>query len=181
MRFAPLILSVLFASTAAAAPVQWPIPEGGNGHFYEYVPTYGLTWTQASNAAAAMVFSGASGHLATITSQAENDWVWMNLNPSRAWLGGYQDADAPSPSTGWHWVTGEPWAYTNWHSGEPNDAGTGNEWALQFDQYSFWNDVDGSDVEPTFHNDIPGFVVEYDNSPVPVESTTWGRIKSLYR
>lgn len=176
MRFTLVVLVALSASPATASPVQWPLSGGGNGHYYEYVANYGLTWTQALNDAAVMTWSGAPGHLATITNQAENDWVWATLDPSRAWLGGYQDADAPSSSAGWHWVTGEPWIYTNWHSGEPNDLGTKNEWALHFDQYSFWNDVDG-----TNDNTVPGFVVEYETVPVPVEGTTWGHIKALYR
>ena len=185
MRLALLILiATLFVKAAAATPVQWPLSEGGNGHFYEFVDMHGVLWTQARDSAAAMTWSGTSGHLATLTSQAENDWVCNTLNPGPAWLGGYQAADAPSPSVGWHWVTGEPWAYTNWYPGEPNDGGTGNEWALHFElgrPSCSWNDLDGGDVEQALHNNVTGFVVEYENFPVPVENTTWGRIKSLYR
>ncbi|QEG33510.1 hypothetical protein Pr1d_07740 [Bythopirellula goksoeyrii] len=37
------------------------------------------------------------------------------------WLGGVQDTKASGPASDWFWVTGEPFTFTNWHLGEPND------------------------------------------------------------
>jgi hypothetical protein len=60
------------------------------------------------------------GYLATITSTAEQDFVYTNLVEGgssylhECWLGGYQSETATSPDTDWAWVTGEPWGYTNW-------------------------------------------------------------------
>jgi hypothetical protein len=68
-------------------------------------------------------------HLATITSQAENVAI-INLAPSAvgSWIGAYQNKASPSfsePAGGWEWVTGEPWVFSNWGAGEPNDGGGG--------------------------------------------------------
>ncbi len=38
------------------------------------------------------------------------------------WYGGFQPPGVTPPNSGWEWVTGEPWDYTNWAPGEPNDA-----------------------------------------------------------
>ena len=122
-----------------------------------------MSWTQAKAAAESMSHQGVPGHLATLTDQAENDWVWNNALPAagppqRYWLGGFQDMGSPSyvePGGGWTWVTGEAFTYTNWNPGEPNDFG-GLEHFLAFDNVPTWNDADDGWI----HN--AGFLVEYD-------------------
>ena len=42
-------------------------------------------------------------------------------------IGGYQDQGQESPSDGWHWITGEPFEYTNWRDGQPDDWRDGEE------------------------------------------------------
>ena len=97
--------------------VQWRVEDGGNGHWYELIDDQAITsWTQAKTFAEAR-----GGYLATVLSVAESQFIWTRLasnpagwktlfNSSGPALGGYEDA------TGWKWVTGEPWSYTNWGS-----------------------------------------------------------------
>ena len=67
-----------------------------------------------------------NGHLATITSQAENDFIIKNIADDNCWwLGGYQPDDTPismEPDGNWHWVTEEKWNYTNWPIDRPDNA-----------------------------------------------------------
>ncbi|WP_319580646.1 lectin-like protein [uncultured Methanospirillum sp.] len=99
----------------------------GITHTYEVVIAPGITWNQARAAAIAK-----KGHLATITSKAENDLVFSHIqntsywsvcrgNMFGPWLGGWQPLGSQTSSTGWAWVTGEKWEYTNWSPEEPND------------------------------------------------------------
>ena len=123
----------------------------GNGHWFTNVVTANsLTWDATKKAAAAMKFRGFTGHLATLTSQAEADFVALHF-PGDAttsyYIGGFQDktaADYSEPAGGWRWVTGEPFVFTNWSAGEPNDsAGTENQMSLFPD--GTWNDsLDGA-------------------------------------
>ena len=126
-----------------------------NGHYYQRVDVPGgLDWFGAEMAASAMQLGSVSGHLVTLTSADENDFVFDNLNAGSAWLGGFQPAGSPEPAGGWQWVTGEPWTYANWHESEPNNYG-GNEDGLQFlHEHNFWNDS----PRPTVLN---AFIVEY--------------------
>jgi hypothetical protein len=60
-------------------------------------------------------------------------------------LGGYQDrmsAEYSEPAGGWRWITGEPWNFTNWGSGEPNDAYNGHGDPGE-DYLSSWTGVQG--------------------------------------
>lgn len=141
-----------------AALVQWKVADGGNGHWYEAI-SENITWTRANS----VVSAAGSGYLATITSQAENDFIinaFGGPTPTAYYLlGGFQSAGSSGPSGGWHWVSGEPWSFANWNTGEPNDAG--NENVLTFWAYSTkWNDI--GDAVSTL-----GYVVEYNTSPVP--------------
>jgi hypothetical protein len=52
-----------------ATPVEW------NGHFYEYVPVQGIPWNYANAAANSTVYGSLPGHLATLISAGENQWV----------------------------------------------------------------------------------------------------------
>jgi len=62
------------------------------------------------------------GHLATISSAAENKIARTFVNNSK-WLGGLEDVSSAAKGTGdYTWLTGEPFTYTNWAQGEPNQA-----------------------------------------------------------
>jgi len=136
----------------------------GNGHSYAIVEFPEETWASAS-ADIAVTLPGY--HLATITTQAEQDFVWGFMVDTTGggwewWLGGFPDiAIEPDPAEGWEWVTGEPWVYTNWQSGEPNNAG-GIEDHLAMEN-GFWND-EGAAISI-----IKGYVAE----TVPIPPTLW--------
>jgi len=98
-----------------------------NGHSY-YRSTGSMTWTSAKQACINM-----GGHLVTITSSGENNFVF-NTWPS-GWIG-FTDEVVEGQ---WRWVTGESVVYTNWNGGEPNNAG--NEDYAQFVNGGRWNDL----------------------------------------
>jgi hypothetical protein len=150
--------------------VELTLAEGGNGHRYELiVRPGGLNWFEADALANSL-----GGHLATITSTAESQFVfdrlvnnqdaWFsNIGP---WLGGRQPADAADvdPSLGWTWVTGEAWDFTMWAPNQP-DGSFHREDYLHFGGTAFsnapehnWNDLRGDGL-------TNGLVVEY--VPVP--------------
>ena len=55
-----------------------PIFNPDNGHYYELVAD-AVLWTDAKAAADASVYRGKYGHLATITSESENDFIVNNV------------------------------------------------------------------------------------------------------
>ena len=161
---APCVAGIIGAGSA----VEWRTQDGGNGHFYEAIlsPTR-VTWEQARDRAVEL-----GGHLATLTSAAEDSFVfgivanrpelWQSNSFGGPWLGAYQpNPTGTQPGQGWVWVTGETWDYTNWSPGEPGDQGWqgGVESYLQYRDFSGgWNDFT-NDGNVTY-----SFVVEY---PVP--------------
>jgi hypothetical protein len=152
---------------AAQSPTP-PVFNGANGHWYQTVRVPGgIVWAEARAAAEALAFGGYRGHLATVTSAEENEFLAQHVLPSARnygglWLGGYQDTTAPDyrePGGGWRWVTGEPWNDTHWHPGEPNNAGP--EHALHFTGNNHtWNDLNGTQA-------IDGYIVEYEPPATP--------------
>jgi hypothetical protein len=68
------------------------------------------------------------GHLATLATKDEAEWAkktYLTRKQTALWLGGYR-----TPDNHWHWVTGEPWAFTDWArwkdgGGEPGDRSKG--------------------------------------------------------
>ena len=85
----------------------------------------------------------------------------------QTWLGGFQPPNEARPNEGWQWITGEPWAYTNWAAGEPNDFfGPASEQYLVYDEgKGKWNDV------PLNWGFVDGYIVEFDALPTPEPST----------
>lgn len=74
-----------------------------NGHFYEFVSSRGIKWTDAKVAAEAMTFRGVNGYLATVTDAPENNFVSQSIpRASNVWLGG---SDAGQEGV-WKWETG---------------------------------------------------------------------------
>ena len=120
-------------STASADPIRWD----RNGHYYELL-TSPKTWPQAKLDAEARTYLGVQGHLLTVTSQLEQNFIINTFGePLReSWIGGFLGAQ------GWEWLTGEPFFYTNWAPGEP----TGDGPVVNFhgaNALGTWNDIRG--------------------------------------
>lgn len=175
-RTLALAVSSAVVGSVIGSPVYWDPAAGGNGHSYDAirVPS-GIFWEDARDQAIAL-----GGHLATLTSAAENQFVFDHLASDPTlwkngfygpWIGGYQTPGLSDPAAGWHWVTGEPWSYTNWGVGEPNDAlGTADETLLHFD-----NLLDQPQPSPRWNDyrnhggtAIIAYIVEF---PVPAPGT----------
>lgn len=106
-----------FVNARSSAPptgaIQWPVAEGGNGHWYELVSNDFSLWPDARAKAAAK-----GGYLATLTSANENSWVLQHVLTgappgTAAWIGG---ADL-SLSGDWKWVEGPEAGQLFWKSG----------------------------------------------------------------
>ncbi|KAK6754705.1 hypothetical protein RB195_013596 [Necator americanus] len=102
------------------------------------------------------------GHLVSIHSQAENDFVHSMTYPltshsynEMVWLGGRRAS--PPFDNQWTWTDGSPFDYTNWDDGEP-DYYQAIEKCLQllFDQKNSgrkekrWNDIRCDSPMPHF-------------------------------
>jgi hypothetical protein len=145
-----------------------PVYNPANGHWYQYIRLQErITWPDARAAAERLSFAGYRGHLATVTSATENQFV-SQLTTAQGplgdiWIGGYQERGRPGysePAGGWRWVTGEPWSYTSWSRGEPNNAGGGED-VLETNSGGTWNDLPA-------HAGITAYLVEFEPQPVPV-------------
>jgi len=138
-----------------------------NGHGYAIISMAAApSWTEANDAAQALRYLGRRGHLVTITSAAENDFIVGNFGKllgGRFWLGGYKDTRDPNyndPASGWRWVTGEPWRYTNWQPNEPNGSrgGAPHSDFLHMVANGQWNDEQNA----AQGDSAKGFLVEFD-------------------
>lgn len=181
LAFVTLLLQLLCSASALSGPVQWQITDGGNDHWYEVVQVGGpyleypntadpgINWSDASDAARARILDGQRGHLVTITSQAESRFITEMIRDLAAgfWTAGFQPPGSQEPLGNWQWTTGEPWGFTNWRAGEPNNN------VVQEDRVNLrgqspisshigtWNDRAGSTI-------IHGYVVEWDQYSVAV-------------
>lgn len=169
-----LALALMFLGSTAAdgkAPdnaIQWATSAGGNGHYYIPVSVPGsITWTGAKRAAEQV-----GGYLVTITSKAENDFVFSLIDDGQywnestgPWIGGYQPKGSAEPAGGWRWVTDEPFSYSNWQSVPPDNVQPNNfggvEDSIHFgwgNRISVWNDKAGE------QRVVIAYVIEFDRA-----------------
>jgi WD40 repeat protein/serine/threonine protein kinase len=100
------------------------------------------TWADAEKYAESV-----GGHLATITTKEEYDWIKETFVPDSTtyWLG----ATDQQYEGNWEWVTGEAWRFTMWSKGQPDNYQRHEhclEMRINFDYY--WNDDDGNNLMP---------------------------------
>ncbi len=152
------------------------------GHFYEFVPNLGITWTAARDAAALRTYYGLRGYLATLTSQAEADF-----SGSQAQGAGWIGASDAAIEGDWRWVTGPeagtpfwtglangntvaPTNFAYWNGGEPNNSG--NEDYAHITNPSVvrspgglgsWNDLSNTGAGSGPYQP-QGYIVEYGGS-----------------
>ena len=148
---------------AAAASASAQTVRGANGHFYTLISDPNILWAEARDAAAATLRCGQPGHLVTITSQEEQDFLVSAFGAGplgTKWLGAYQPVST-DVATGWVWITGEPFSFTQWNPGEPNNGyygALGYEDAAVFWTAGRWNDA----PSPYPYYGAGGYVVEWD-------------------
>lgn len=150
-RLASLCLSLAFASSAIGAPVQWTSAAGGNDHWYEFIFSQtgvnGINFANALAAANGSSYLGLPGYLATVTSQAEQNFlIGLAIYPvgamgkettgvlgpdgadvsiagfgALAWLGG---AETSTEGT-YQWINGPEAGLVFWTGGSAGSAPAG--------------------------------------------------------
>ncbi|MCZ6572206.1 MAG: lectin-like protein [Planctomycetota bacterium] len=152
------LAALCVAPAGDAAPIQWTSASGGNDHYYEDFDA-SLDWFGADAAAGSMVFMGFTGHLATVTSLPEHEFLISTFadRDFGLWLGGIQAPGSTEPGGGWGWITGEPFAFTIWNPSEPNNA-QGEEERIELRSegaFRGWNDQFSLDTNS-------GYIVEWE-------------------
>jgi len=156
-------------STSTSTAVQWKTSDGGNGHWY-LIDRTKTDWVSAEARA-----ETAHGNLATITSEGEEQFIIKTFLTGDDtlkvfWIG---CSDAAQEDT-FVWVTGEPFDYTNWKSGEPNgwDGDTEDycciNWNAVRGPIGEWNDAlpDGTRGYDSGANDGPyASIFEFNQKP----------------
>lgn len=149
-------------------------------HYYEFVSSPGISWTAAEAAAAARTYFGLQGYLVTLTSQEEADFAGQQAS-GFGWIG----ATDVAVENEWRWVTGPEagtlfWqgrsngteiTYANWNGGEPNDYGSGEDYAhiaaasviRGGAPIGAWNDLPNGGGGGAYASQ--GYVVEYGGMP----------------
>ena len=136
--------------------------------FYQYVAT-GTSWTASDTAASAATLTGltgVNGHLVTITSQTENDFITTLVGANRVWTAG---SDATTEGE-WFWIRGPEsgqqfWTggasgsafnsmYSNWTAGDPSNGNFAWDYAEHIASAQWWSNAS---IATT-----PGYVIEWE-------------------
>jgi len=177
VTFVVLAIGGVFAIQHFVASPPQQVPASADiqtfqGHRYQFVAG-AFTWDEAKTTAEEM-----GGHLATVTSKEENEWIYTtfgteadpDVRSSSIWLGGATDA-AGQP---WRWVTGEDFAFSDWFEGEPGYTSTTGQpvdgpfgIAIKHRERLFWFD------DPVKRgNANAGFLVEWDDNGPGIRAPT---------
>lgn len=120
--------------------------EGYTGHLYEFYTlpeseweSGPITWQQAERRC-----EWKGGHLAVIESSTENFLLYSAMK-AKGYENAYFGFSDESSEGNWKWVDGTSTAYTNWHSGEPNNQDGIEHYAMFYEKFQdgTWNDADG--------------------------------------
>ena len=158
MKKIVMLLLWMIAAVPATAHASWNLGQwypGPNGHNYSVQKITGdNTWANANAQALLLVDpAGNPCNLAAISSSTEDEFIFDGINANAYWaigtssdnegpfLGGFQYDKLAEPAGHWAWVTGEPWTFTQWYAGKPDNT-NGNEDVLNFyARSSSWNDI----------------------------------------
>ena len=157
-------------------------------HFYEYV-SGSTTWTNSKTSAENRSYFGRAGYLATMTSEAENNFVWK-LMANDGWFGASDEVSLVNGAKGttayasqaaveqkWHWITGPEKGtqfsngstattgqYAKWAGGEPNNSGGEHYGQFYSGNNGMWNDLPNTN--------LPGYICEYGDMPGDITTST---------
>ncbi len=164
-------------SLAVTAPAQsvpiltGPIEDPANG--YSYYLLASSDWTDAESQALSM-----GGNLATVADAADNQWILDTFADYGGvqrflWIGLYDPTgiasdDGPGGPGSQHaadfvWADGQPYNFSNWTPGEPNDNGSDEYYVEMFPP----NTARGTGYPPApagTWNDVPNSAYPYDGN-----------------
>lgn len=147
-----------------------------NGHYYQFIPSNGISWHNAKTLAESSTYYGLQGYLATITAMDEAILAGEQASGT-GWIAGTDEATegvwkwASGPENGVTFWNGGPNGSTPnfafWNNGEPNNSGNDEDYAHitapGVGIPGSWNDLPASggngDYTPR------GYVVEYGGMP----------------
>ncbi|MEM6407204.1 MAG: C-type lectin domain-containing protein [Pseudomonadota bacterium] len=167
----PALVLTAASGAALAAPVQWNTGTGANGHYYEVITTK-MTFAEAKAYAAAQTHNGVQGHLATITSAEENEFIYALTGTHWSWLGGerigrdniFQWTEGPEAGTVFYDDGEVSGVFNAFARNEPNNWRNTNEDAVHIWAGGTWNDLRKSKKIRT--------VIEYSSVPaVPLPAS----------
>ena len=148
-------------------PAIWKQTDGGNCHAYAGIRK-GLDWYAAKADAEAQMYNGKKGHLVTITSVEESVFIKSNVaTDTNTWYTGAARTTAGGPFV---WITGEPFSYTNWATGQPDNGGNvENVIEYNFSGNGRWNDLGHPEkryylIEFDTDCDLPKVAVELEGA-----------------
>lgn len=138
-----------------------------NGHYYEFIPNIGITWSASKIAAQTNTYYGLQGYLATLTS-ADEAQLAGGQSSGAGWIGGSDEQQEGQ----WKWMTGPEAgtnvAFTFWNTGEPNSYGGNEDYAhitaVGVGITGSWNDMTNTG-ESSGDYQPKGYIVEYGGMP----------------
>ena len=117
-----------------------------NGHYYYYFDIPDVSWSLANTIC--FVYGG---NLVSISSAQEQIFIENRFPGTQGWIG------ASLEEGEWEWTTDEPFEFTNWKQGEPNNQ-NGSEGYAHLYTGMQWNDLPEDDT--TYHR---GFYCEWES------------------
>ena len=114
----------------ASAPQTTYQKKRFNGHDYAKIESGIITWQNAKLNCEKM-----GGHLATITSEAEQQFIESLITDGKAdnyWLGATDREKAADGAYegNWTWITGEQWGYEHWGKKQPSNTTMYSTWVM---------------------------------------------------
>ena len=140
-----IVFFLLLIAESTAFAYEW---KTFDGHRYALTEAFG-TWEQCEQEAVAC-----GGHLVTINSSDENNWLFSTLNhPSQdfLWIGLNQLPGSLEPREGWQWSSGESLTYLNWMgTSQPDNSSPAEDYGtIVMKDDGRWNDWDHRRID--FH------------------------------